>query len=296
MVPKKKFSGLRSPKPHIWGFGVVVVFLSLLVAGCGLPDYITLEAPESYSGTLPSTVVAFTEPDDSNIIGYALYYKIYSGLSDLSSENDEDWFDEASSHYTETDIPTGSTVPNQRGFLKAGESGNRATTMWSTSLIPAQGVGTDIFIDFDYGAVVSTAGDDRLEPVVGTNWDGNIPTTVLMTLARGFRDPTNTSSDELLKFVADWDFNDGSPNDGYHDGDLRRGYNNISKQPGTTRAIVDSCGTPLFNTSPSSELYIGLVVHSFGYDPSTVAPLYSKPLYLGEIRYQQVNDVDRVSR
>ncbi len=284
------------PKPHIWGLYLLLCLLIIFsLIGCGLPDYVALEAPDAYSGTLPSTVVAFTEPSDSNIVGYALFYKIYAGSDDFDDEDDPDWFDETSSYYSgDTEISTGDTVPNKRGFFKVGERGDDSDTMWTSYLIPAQGAGTTIYIDFDISETGTTYSRLRDPPVVGVGWDGTHPTATIMELARGFRDPTS-SSDTLLEFVADWDFDDGSPDDDYNDGDLRRGYSKMKYQPGTTLSDVEACGTALYDSPSADDIYIGFVVYSFGRDPSILTALESKPVYLGRILYSPVDDADRVT-
>jgi hypothetical protein len=103
-----------------------------------------------------------------------------------------------------------------------------------------------------------------------------------VVLARGFIDPRYNNK-TLRKFVNDWFFSSTAV--GFCDGDLRRPPGN---QPGTK--LSDFTGTPIITGASHSQFIIAFVVYSVGLDVSSgqLSPVYSKPVYLGEIEYTDI--------
>lgn len=291
--------------PKKWPFPVlssycIVVFLVQIIVGCGLPQVILLDKPKKLEnvhpsdGTelpLPSTVIAFAFPDDdTNIIGYVIYYKVYYGGTrdpDYINDTDKRFFDENTYVGPNAEMQPGSNIPNKRGFLKLGEFGKSELGEY---YIAHNGSEQAVYIDFDPGGRGATDSDLREEPIIGYDYPVTESNKVKV-LARGFIDPTD--SDKLRSFVKDWEYDFGNKVDGYHDGDLRRGYSLLGKQPGLTVEVIRSCGVPYFENRRPSELRIGFVVHSYGRTKGSLQPVTSKPVYFGDVVYSFVQDANR---
>jgi len=298
--PKKRPSSILNPY-------CMVFCLVQTILGCGLPQVVLLDKPKKLErvhasdGTeqsLPSTVVAFAFPDDdTNIIGYVIYYKVYySGISDPDyiNDNDKKHFDENSYIGPNNEMQPGSIIPNKRGFLKLGEFGKSELGEY---YIAHNGSQKAVYIDFDPGGSGASDSNLREEPIIGYDY----PVTKnnkIKVLARGFIDPTDVRGstetypgDKLRSFVKDWEYDFGG--DGYNDGDLRRGYSLLEKQPGLTVEVIRSCGVPYFKVRTPVQLRIGFVVHSYGRIKGSLQPVTSKPVYLGDVVYSPVHDANR---
>ena len=264
-----------------------------MLLGCGLPDY--REIPKPVALTQPNaTSLAFRTPSDVSIIqGYVLSYKIYATESEYASLDDESYFNESEYISNNTEMQPGNVIPRQRGFIKAGIDGKYNLNAYQ---IPDLGVANqNIFIDFDSGRTQAAMDDSSQLPIVGYTVYPIV--TPQVTLARGVNDPDDTSSQkQFLSFVADWDFDQSGV--GYSDADLFRRLN-ISSFSDTD---VDSLVSFLIDNGEllnpiENELIIGFVLYAYGYDTSPPPTIvYSKPIYLGSIKYQNVGDYNRPYR
>ena len=69
-------------------------FISVFYIGCGLPSYNVVEPPivNSDQTSDEPTYVGFIAPDDSNIAGYEIYYKIYRSIDTNTIDSDREQF------------------------------------------------------------------------------------------------------------------------------------------------------------------------------------------------------------
>ena len=109
-------------------------FLPVLLIGCGLPNYASIDPPTVVSTGLETTVAFRTPADDQNINGYIVYYKIYTSDSDYSDAgaSDAEKFNDETS-YSNNEIPMGETVPKQRGFFRVGKLGQSVFSDYTIS-------------------------------------------------------------------------------------------------------------------------------------------------------------------
>ena len=283
---------------HAMPSTIVCLLLVQIVIGCGLPQATLLEKPEKLDYVhisdhpnrppLPDTVIAFGLPDDdTDIIGYVIYYKVYYSASrDPDYREDGKYFDENSYISTNDEMQPGSAIPNQRGFLKVGEYGK---SEFAEYYIGHRGNQKAIYIDFDPGGEGGADANDRNQPIIGYDYPVTEKNKVKV-LARGFIDPRDETGNKFRSFVADWEYDDR-----YHDGDLRRGYFLLDNQPGRTEEDIRRCGNPYFkNRSPDGTLRIGFVVHSYGRIQSSFKPVTSKPVYFGDVGYSPIHDSHRL--
>jgi len=265
---------------HIWGFraagrSFLAALILLLFAQCGLPEFAVVAKPSKLtnSDTLKATVIGFQTPsNDTNITGYALYYKIY--ISDSEYNTDESYFEDGHYVNSDTEFQPGSVVPKSRGFVLAGHLG--ATDLpESRYTIRHSAAGDDILINFNPNDS-NTDSNARQEPVVVKGpLSANNPT--LHTLARGFVDYRSASGNQLRRFVDDWYFQQD-----FTDGDLGRPP---AKQPGSQAADYPGNFQRL---AIVNRIIIGFVVHSVGYNPATSSPLVSQPVSIGKIEYTEI--------
>ena len=289
---------LKTFKTHHLPGVFAAVFL--LIGGCGLPRAAVISEPVPIISLPAKNVIAFRTPSvDRNIIGYAIYYKIYAGESDRRSQRDESyWFVSSSTAYSKTGMQPGSTVPDQRGFFRIGVLGRNELPGIGEPYIDHPGAGQPVYIDFtpDRKEFGDSGTSSRAEPVIGFR---SFPVNPVSRVSRGFiGDPGDPGTRTLRSFVNDWRFDLGNAA-GYHDADLRRrGYpapqntdNVMRYQPGKTLADIKAVGQPLFGRPGSispSEILIGLAVHSVGRNMAggSFTPLYSKPVYIGTVTYE----------
>ena len=278
-----------------------------IAVGCGLPQATLLEKPERLSKVhpsddsnqppLPSTVIAFGFPnDDTDIIGYSIYYKVYySDTADSDYRDDENHFDEDSYIGTDNEMQPGDAIPDKRGFLKLGVYGKAE---FEEYYIRHDGSQEAVYIDFNSGDndAGATDANEREEPIIGYDYPVTKNNKV-KDLARGFIDPRDRSEstktnpgDKFRSFVNDWAYS----GDGYTDGDLRRGYYLLAYQPGREIKDIENCGKPYFQKDDIPvTLKIGFVVHSYGRIQGSLKPVTSKPVYFGEVPYSPVHARDR---
>ncbi len=251
--------------------------LLILISGCGLPDYQSIEPP-SFSETGSEYSVAFLTPiDDQNIEGYIIYYKVYTGLSDydLVGVADRQKFDDET-QYSNNEISAGSVVPNQQGFFRMGKA---SESTLDEPVISQNTVttGTAIYIGYEDEKLIAYIDEDQPQD------------SIIQELARGVLD-FNVANPSFLSFN-DWVFDSNN----YTDIDLYRNKSTtgfLDYQPVRTEAIYNtatSISIPLTDISSPNELdknipiLIGVVVHSTGIDPQTLKPLNSIPIHLGTI-------------
>ena len=298
----------RLPAPP----AVVVAWLFFVfLAGCGLPDTISLEKP-AYVDAGPtglghaSTVLAFRTPAVTTLIqGYTLYYKIYYSSTDFDDEEDESrWFDEGTYININDEMQPGPAIPNQRGYIRVGELGGDKSNYPGFLIADTMPPSTIVYIDFDWELKRGVFDKDSPDPIVTLDPAPATPVD-LYKLARGIIDPTD-SNDSLRSFVningdavpdlSDWDFDDGSPNDNFFDADIRRKYNlPLTSSVGVMTDFLIT-GDPFAGSgSAPLELRIGFVVHSYGLDSVDFQILYSKPVYIGSVIYNPLNDTNRTT-
>ena len=203
---------------------ITIVLIFSFFVGCGLPETQALLKPSRVEQARGSLLAFETPADTSEIQGYTLYYKVYYSQTDFVDEVDDTyWFNEGTYINFEDEMQPGPYIPNQRGYIRMGELGGVSTDLYPGFLISDPGDSVVVYIDFDWELKRGTFDDTSKDPIVTLN---PLPVTpaVLLTLARGIYDPTD-SNNSLRRFVNDWDYDDGSPNDSYHDADLRRKYN-----------------------------------------------------------------------
>lgn len=279
------------------------MLLSFL-AGCGLPDTLSLDKPEIVSVT-SNKVLAFITPDDTtNILGYTVYYKVYFSQTDFDNEQDESvWFDEGTYINSDDEMQPGPVIPNQRGYIRVGNyaPGSTSAPSYESYQIENPGNSTTMYINFDSGGA-GVFDENSPMPIVHLGYP--VITTVLNTLVRGVNDDTDTNL-AFRSFVknplnpgsaaGDWDYVN-SDTDGFYDGDLRRKRNLTSTNDVTSMTSYLMSGEPFAGLPTPSDLIIGIVVHSFGLDPVNLQPLYSKPVYVGTVGYSPLTDTSRSGR
>jgi len=299
---------MRPNSEFFTGLMVIILILVQVVVGCGLPQVVLLEKPirlervdasdGSGSQELPSTVIAFGFPDDdTNIIGYVIYYKVYySSTEDPDYRRDERYFDENSYSGSNEEMQPGDIIPNQRGFLRIGEFGASEFGEYDIRHNDSQEA---VYIDFDPGGRGGGNSDQREEPIIGYDYPVTEDNKV-KTLARGFIDPTDRREGtetypgtKFRSFVKDWEYDFNNRGDRYHDGDLRRGYYLLRNQPGREIESIERCGTPYFQNHSPSQLRIAFVVYSYGRIKGALRPITSKPVYFGYVDYSPVHDANR---
>lgn len=263
-----------------------------------MPEYAVIEAP-SLEEISTDDMLAFRTPADiTNIIGYMLYYKVYTGSDDYDDTgiSDRNYFDAAS--YSNATVPAGENVPKQRGFFKMGQSGYYSLGKYLVEQSAIGGENTIVYIDF-------RELDAGIPPAIYLDADkqGN----PLVELARGVRDNRSDTAEPLLDFYDDWDYNVGDDDD-YEDSDLLRNngtsgllqyqpahsstdFENIRK---VASPLTEHKSFPLF-TDSNPDLYIAIAVHSYGQDFASgkLQDLTSQPIHLGYIVITQVSDKDR---
>ncbi len=273
---------------------LLILTFCFLLGSCGLPEYAVLDKPVPLSRPDLLACLAFEAPSDvSKITGYVLFYKLYYGESDFSTENDSQAFNETFYEGTGSEMLPGDAVPRQRGFVKMGLLGGSEYPVFH---IPGNNVPSEkFFLDFNPGGEPEeNMGDGSAQPQVMLNsYPGGTPAGI--QLARGVIDPTDTGNPNFLRFSTDWDWDDGSPADNYSDADLYRKHN-LGAGP-DVMDVVNSfkTGEPP-NVQEGDELIIGVAVCAYGYDPSPLTLIYSKPVFLGSVKYNSIHDRDRVSR
>ena len=261
----------------------LVFSVLFMVSGCGLPSFSTLPKPIALE-TDSDTTLGFRTPVVSagiQLNGYSIYYKIYRDFTDLNpvNENNDEWyFDENNYDENVEELQPGNIVPIQRGFVRAGEYGSIELPANQYN-VPHSNSGDEIIMDFNNND--STQSNNRSQPIVGIGPDPGVDPNKVV-LARGFIDPRFTNK-TLRRFVNDWFFSTST--EGFYDGDLRRPP---GKQPGTK--LSDFTGTPIISGASHGQFIIAFVVYSVGFDVSSgqLSPIYSKPVYLGEIEYTDI--------
>jgi hypothetical protein len=278
-------------------FIIIILILSSLLIGCGLPETQALLKPSKIS-TSRSSVLAFRTPvDTSDIQGYTLYYKVYYSQTDFLDEQDEiRWFDEGTYINSEDEMQPGPYIPNQRGYIRVGELFGDSVS-YPGFLINNPGNSVDVYIDFDSIQKRGTFAYDSPDPIVTLDPTPPVPIE-LYTLARGIIDPTD-SNNALRRFVkndngikGDWDYDDGSPNDNYNDADLRRKYPMPFSSSVLDITAFLITGNPIID-SLTPQILIGLVVHSYSLDVTNLEKIYSKPVYIGAVAYVPIDDTNR---
>ena len=276
---------------------VLQFLVFLLITGCGIPENRSLEKPivlDSSKLGLYSSVLAFKTPSDTtNILGYALFYKVYYSQSDFDNEQDKDkWFDEYSYINDNDEMQPGSVIGNQRGFIPVGELGAETQSYPSYLIEDPPMPSTTIYIDFDSIQHRLVISNDSPQPIVGFEYPIS---TVKYTLARGIIDPTAGSDDSFRLFVADWDYDDGQPDDNFYDADLRRRYDIPASNIPATVTEYYMGGDPFFEIADQepTQFLIGFVAYSYGIDPSNFQILTSKPVFVGVVGYSPISDTKK---
>lgn len=275
-------------------------FVIILIAGCGLPETVSLPKPSQVtSGS--SYVVSFITPSDTTeILGYTIYYKVYFNETDFLDEDDDDvWFDEGTYINSNDEMQPGPIIPNQRGYIRFGEDGGDST-FYQSYQIANPGDATTVYIDFD-PTNTGIFNNDSAMPIVHLGPIGP-PTPVSQnTLVRGIIDPSDSNLAQRT-FVdnvknpsntGDWDY-DLSDGDTFYDADLRRNHDISSTSSVSSLSEALMAGEPFAGFSPG-DLIIGVVVHSYGVDPVNLEILYSKPVYLGRVVYSPLFDTNRTT-
>lgn len=276
------------------------IVLAITLAACGLPDTISLPKPLVVN-TGNSYVIGFETPaDTTGILGYTIYYKVYFSNTDFLDEDDDDvWFDEGTYINSNAEMQPGPVIPNQRGYIRFGESGDDSTS-YKSFQISEPGPSTTVYIDFDPTSL-GVFGKDNGMPIVHLGPIGPPEPVALNYLVRGVIDPTD--SNLLFRTfvknpinpgnVSDWDYDDGD-GDNFYDADLRRKHNLNDVSSVSTLTAELLTGVP-FAGLPPGDLTIGAVVHSYGLDVVKFQVLYSKPVYLGRVIYSPLDDTNRIN-
>ena len=281
-----------------WFHALLLIGIPIIIMNCGLPDYAAIEAPTLVESPLENKILAFQTPTDTtNIIGYMLYYKIYSSFGDYedTGKSDKNYFDPIS--YTNGEIPSGETVPKQKGFFKMGQFNYYSLGKY---LIPQNAVGggnINVYIDF------SNLSDTVIPGAYLNTKRSGSP---LVQLVRGIRD--SRANTYLLEFYNNWEFYDND-SDNYEDSDMLRNNNTsglLQYQPvysSTDYENIRKVAAPLTEhsehpLSEGSDLHIAIVVHSYGQDfeSGKLQDLTSIPVYLGYVIIEQVSDLDSTGR
>ena len=164
-----------------------VALFIIVLSGCGLPSYSTLDAPSEID--FADNKVGFNAAEE--VDGYIIYYKIYP-YNDSEIDSDEDQFD--SSYYDDDNIPNGTTVPENLGFTKMAWAD---TSSLANPIIEYTG-DDDVVIDFSN----SINQDSGTDPVLYIN-------DVDMSSSMGVPGRGVKSDSNLYKhFVKDYDFDD----------------------------------------------------------------------------------------
>ncbi len=251
-------------------FRLVLIAGFAVITGCGIPDYIAIEAPIKVS-TESSLSVAFTAPaDDLYIEGYVVYYKIYAGNTDRSNVGEADVTKFSSeSAYSNNEIPIGEAVPKTQGYFRMGKSEERD---FNDPTIKHSDVGANTMVEI------------KFDSQNGVNAYANAAD--IESLARGVVD--YRSSSHFIPFYGDW-----SISSDWIDSDLRRNTGSsgfLQYQPVDNEddyKSIEKISTSLEElasiSSGSEPIQIGIAVHAIGRDPATLQPLYSSPVHLGFI-------------
>jgi len=275
---------------------LLFIFLSVIVmlSGCGLPEIISLPKPSKVNTEslgLNSSVLAFRTPADiTNIQGYVLSYKVYYSQTDFDKEEDESkWFYENYYINENDEMQPGPVICDQRGYIRTGELYSDSDSYPSFQIVNPPVSATIIYIDFDSVLNRLVMSDESPNPIVGFEYP---ITTVRNTLVRGVIDPTSNDNSFRL-FTADWDFEDGTSGDNFNDADLRRKYNkpqSITTPLTTTDFYMSGSSFWDIAIQNPTQLIIGFVVYSYGFDPSKFQNLYSKPVFIGAVGYSPLYD------
>lgn len=275
----------------------VLFLLLILLTGCGLPTTVSIDKPRKVSDdSLPGSVLAFRTPSDNSLIqGYALYYKVYYSETDFNDEEDDSRYFEESTYLNDNaEMQPGPVIPRQRGYVRIGDADGNQTTYPGFLVSDPVSASSLIYLVFDPGQDRGDFFDDSSDPpVVSLSHPVLLPVN---TITRGIIDPTSADN-SLLSFVGDWDFDSGNSVDYYHDADLKRRYN--LPDSFSVEVITNSMasGNAFFDDQPvSSDLIIGIVAHSVGLDTSNLQVLYSKPEFIGSVRYTALTDANRTTR
>ncbi len=270
---------------------LLILTFCFLLGACGLPEYAVLDKPVPLSKP-DVACLAFEAPSDvSKISGYVLFYKLYYSDSDFSTQNDSQAFNEVYYESSGGEMPPGDVVPRQRGFAKMGLVGGSEYPAFH--ILDGNLPSGKFFLDFNPGNPGNPMGDDSENPQVMLNsYPGGTPSGI--HLARGVIDPTDIGNPDFLVFPNNWDWDNGSPADNYSDADLYRKLN-LSEGPN----VIDVVNSFKTGQPPSvqegEKLIIGVAVCAYGYDPSLLTLLFSKPVFLGSVEYSPVHDITRVS-
>lgn len=275
---------------------ITVILLALMLCACGLPTVFIVDPPVAIDTTSSDTIVGFSTPsNDNDVIGYAIYYKIYKDTG--SYDADKQFFDNEGEK-----LQAGKSAAISKGFSKVGiqsASGRSLPGDTSGAIREIDKNSSTEYIFIDANPTGVSDDDKRLEPKIGysNSFTSSVPAFSTLTdlgtsLTRGYVDIRSDSA--LRSFVNDWAY--GTVQADYFDGDLRSPARN-SQQPGIASNITDwQQFAPLFDTSSvPSNLYIGFLVYtiSFLHTSGKFEFAYSQPVHIGQIRYSSIRAATR---
>ena len=267
-----------------------LIAIIIIASGCGIPEFTSIDPPTVVDTDISETMVAFKTPsDDKNILGYMIYYKIYTDTGNYQA--DKTYFDSG-----DDSIKPGDTDLINKGFSRVGIRSNSGTELSSNAEGTIKEIGKDsdsevIFINID--------SNSSQEPKVGylENYNSSNPLPKFETLqaldislTRGYTDIRKDDS-QLLSFVNDWSV--GSTKEDYFDGDLRVPAP-VRDQPGRSSNLNSwQQLDPLYTTaSIPPELYIAFAVYTLGLEigGGKLSFMYSQPLHLGRVSYSVIKN------
>ncbi len=232
-----------------------------MISGCGLPLYEILDQPIPFY-TSGDSVVGFTTPDDDQIDGYVVYYKIYNYQESLARQEellfDPDYYESSKGD----ELPEGDDLPQDLDFYKLGFTGRNSVIypqiIWS-------GSGNIIQIDFT-DALNQDTGFDPSILIDGTDYTSTygIPARYVKYSSSSIPTAWNGT---FKRFVKNYRY--------YEDKDI---IDVRSRNGGTV----------------SSNIEIAFVAISYGISDSNLEPVMSIPVYLGRVQQQSMSNASDI--
>jgi len=241
-----------------------MAFFFLLLLSCGIPTYEVLDPPRKYNPG--SNMVGFQTPNNDEIDGYIIYYKIYK-YNDSTISTDEAKFNKSYYTNSSSELPSGTTLPESLGFYKMGYIGK--TNNEAFPHIPLRGSGHNVLLNFSSSInLSSTSVTDPVLEINGTDYTSTIGTPARGVIYSAISS-YNTSNNTFKRFIKNYEFLNSSS----YDVDLS---SMRSSNGGSFSGIT--------------QIQIAFVAISYGISDANFEQLMSTPEYLGTITQNNFSD------